>query len=336
MFQHLTWKRAALGCVLAYGGSLAWRSIHPQPRPPRVRFTEVAPVPSSTAERVEVADRIAAKYDSFVARAESGAVNVHRKLLLAHARGRVLEVAVGTGRNFELYPAAAASPAAPAAGVDSVEAVDASAKMIEQARVKYQALVSGTAAEPAADPVSSTAVSTRTAPALRSPSSPSAASTRAPPVVRFSQMDASALQFPDGSFDTVVDTLGLCSVEDPSAVLRELVRVTRKDGRGRILLLEHGRYDNEYGLLSAVANLLQGWGARRHCQSWGCDANRDMVALVESHSISKSADETGQAGCGLQIVEKRSFAWGSMHSWVLRVTPPPSKEGETKRTPASV
>lgn len=50
---------------------------------------------------------------------------------------------------------------------------------------------------------------------------------------------AKLVQFPDNSFDTVVDTFGLCSFDDPIAVLRELQRVCKPDGK--ILLLEHGR-----------------------------------------------------------------------------------------------
>jgi methyltransferase OMS1 len=52
-------------------------------------------------------------------------------------------------------------------------------------------------------------------------------------------MDAGNLQFEDSSFDTVVDTFGICSFEDPVKVLKEMKRVVKKDGQ--ILLLEHGK-----------------------------------------------------------------------------------------------
>ena len=54
--------------------------------------------------------------------------------------------------------------------------------------------------------------------------------------------------FKAGSFDTVVDTFGLCSYEDPVAALREMARVCKRgDQRGRILLIEHGRSSRTRG-----------------------------------------------------------------------------------------
>lgn len=47
-----------------------------------------------------------------------------------------------------------------------------------------------------------------------------------------------AIPFADESFDTVVCTYTLCSVEDPNRVLRELQRVLRRGGQ--MLFLEHG------------------------------------------------------------------------------------------------
>jgi ubiquinone/menaquinone biosynthesis C-methylase UbiE len=51
--------------------------------------------------------------------------------------------------------------------------------------------------------------------------------------------DAQALDFDDGAFDTVVCTLGLCTIPDPRRALAEARRVLRPGGR--ILLLEHVR-----------------------------------------------------------------------------------------------
>jgi ubiquinone/menaquinone biosynthesis C-methylase UbiE len=51
--------------------------------------------------------------------------------------------------------------------------------------------------------------------------------------------DAQALEFPDDSFDTVVCTLGLCTIPDPRRAVAEAWRVLRPGGQ--VLLLEHVR-----------------------------------------------------------------------------------------------
>jgi ubiquinone/menaquinone biosynthesis C-methylase UbiE len=48
-----------------------------------------------------------------------------------------------------------------------------------------------------------------------------------------------AVPFPDSSFDTVVCTFTLCSVEDQAQVLSEMRRILRPGGK--VLFLEHGR-----------------------------------------------------------------------------------------------
>ncbi len=64
--------------------------------------------------------------------------------------------------------------------------------------------------------------------------------------------DAQQLDFPDESFDTVVCTLGLCTIPDDRAAVREVRRVLRP--RGRFLLLEHVR--SPRGVIRAVQHLL--------------------------------------------------------------------------------
>lgn len=79
--------------------------------------------------------------------------------------------------------------------------------------------------------------------------------------VRFLVADAASLQFPDGSFDCVLDTFSLCVFEQPGRAVREVARVLRKGGR--LLLLEHTRSDNP---------LLGAYQVRGHGQgvlAWG-------------------------------------------------------------------
>jgi ubiquinone/menaquinone biosynthesis C-methylase UbiE len=51
--------------------------------------------------------------------------------------------------------------------------------------------------------------------------------------------DAQALEFGDGTFDTVTCTLGFCTIPDPTAAAREARRVLKPGGR--LLMLEHVR-----------------------------------------------------------------------------------------------
>jgi ubiquinone/menaquinone biosynthesis C-methylase UbiE len=103
--------------------------------------------------------------------------------------------------------------------------------------------------------------------------------------VYFQVMDAEHLGFPDQHFDTVVDTLALCTFPDPVAVLREMARVCRPEGH--ILLLEHGRSDRAW---------LGRWQDRRaacHARHLGCYWNREPLDLVH------------QAGLRLLTAERR-------------------------------
>jgi ubiquinone/menaquinone biosynthesis C-methylase UbiE len=64
--------------------------------------------------------------------------------------------------------------------------------------------------------------------------------------------DAQQLDFPDERFDTVVCTLGLCTIPDDRAAVREVRRVLRPGGR--FLLLEHVRSPNR--MVRGVQRLL--------------------------------------------------------------------------------
>ena len=152
----------------------------------------------SNPERNCKYDEISAKYDYLINTDERfmGMGILRKQLLYWHARGTVLEVAAGTGRNCPFYPAT----------VDRVIMTDSSEQMLQQARRKLADLRLDT------------------------------------PKFAILQADGKKLDFDDNTFDTVVDTFGLCSFDDPVAALKEMERVCKPDGK--ILLLEHGKFSS--------------------------------------------------------------------------------------------
>lgn len=103
---------------------------------------------------------------------------------------------------------------------------------------------------------------------------------------RIVEADAQALPFPDGSFDTVVCTLVLCSVPDPARALDELRRVLRPGGS--FLFLEHVRSDDP-----RTARLQDRVNPVWRFVSNGCNCNRSTLSLIEG-SFSVDDVERGE------------------------------------------
>jgi ubiquinone/menaquinone biosynthesis C-methylase UbiE len=93
------------------------------------------------------------------------------------------------------------------------------------------------------------------------------------PRARLVRASAEALPFRDGTFDTVVSGLVLCSVGRPDAAVSEIHRVLRDDGELR--LLEHVRSRTPWK--ARLQDFLQpAWTAL----SGGCHPNRDTETAV--------------------------------------------------------
>jgi len=106
-------------------------------------------------------------------------------------------------------------------------------------------------------------------------------------------LDAPAERLPlaDGSVDTVVSTLVLCTVDAPDLALREVARVLRP--YGQLLFVEHVRSASPR--LAAWQDRLAGpW--RRFAE--GCRCNRATVELIEASD--------------LEIAELREASWRGM------------------------
>jgi ubiquinone/menaquinone biosynthesis C-methylase UbiE len=104
--------------------------------------------------------------------------------------------------------------------------------------------------------------------------------------VTVSDAPAEALPFPDGSFDVVVSTLVLCTVEDPDRALSEVRRVLAPGGR--LVLLEHVRSSG--GLARWQDRLTPLW---RHLAA-GCHLNRDTRSAVERAGFTVTEFESVQ------------------------------------------
>jgi methyltransferase OMS1, mitochondrial len=204
-----------------------------------------------------------------------------RKKLVAFAKGDVLESAAGTGKNSLFYDPER---------VRSVTMVDVAPDLLEAARVKWREEEKFT-------------------------------HLRDKIVMRFlvgdlgrkgveaslrpiqSSSEKQEEERPQRRFDTVIQTMGLCSTKDPVELLKNLGQVVKPDGR--ILLLEHGM-----GYYSWLNDLLD-HTAWDHAKKHGCWWNRDIKQIV---------DESG-----LEVEEMKRYNLGT--TWWLILKPNKSNDG---------
>jgi ubiquinone/menaquinone biosynthesis C-methylase UbiE len=116
------------------------------------------------------------------------------------------------------------------------------------------------------------------------------------PVERF-QLDASGrLPFEDASFDSVVTTFTLCSIDKINPALREMRRVLRPEGL--FLFLEHGRSANP-----RIAKRQDFLNPLQKIIGCGCNMNRPIADLIR-----ESGFRIVQLDCYLMPETPRIFA----------------------------
>jgi SAM-dependent methyltransferase len=111
---------------------------------------------------------------------------------------------------------------------------------------------------------------------------------------------AEALPFRDGTFDTVVCGLVLCSVDDPARALAEARRVLRPGGTLR--LLEHVRSRGVAGALQDLAQPV--WTA----MSGGCRPNRETVGAVSAAGFAIDSASVRASGVMRRLVARAPAA----------------------------
>lgn len=178
-------------------------------------------------------------------------LNFIRWQQIGKAKGKVLEVGSGTGRNFTYYDSSK---------VESIVAIDSVGEMLQHAKSKMPKNIN----------------------------------------TELRVMNAHDIRYPDSHFDTVIDTFGLCSYDDPIKVLKEMSRVCKKDGK--ILLLEHGK--GSYDWINDILDK----SAHTHAHNWGCIYNKDIKQLV--------------VDSGLKIVNVSRWHFGT--TYVIEAKPTPS------------
>jgi AhpD family alkylhydroperoxidase len=107
--------------------------------------------------------------------------------------------------------------------------------------------------------------------------------------------DAAALPYPDGSFDTVVGTFVLCSVDDVASALREGRRVLRPGGTLRFL--EHARSDHA-GIARLQTRLAPTWARA----SGGCRLDHDVRSTLETAGLRIISERTRARGLLIEVV----------------------------------
>jgi methyltransferase OMS1 len=229
----------------------------------------------SNDETREIYDQLSNSYDKKVNFDERliGVTKLRKQIINERVHGpNVLEIAAGTGRNLDIFIERIKKKR----DLTTVHLTDYSPKMIQQAYIKYK----------------------KTEKKQKLPQS----------IIEFKLADAHDLtsDLQKQHYDTVLDTYGLCSFENPEGVIREMVKVCKPDGQ--IILLEHGRVSKQkhsWYLHTWLNSYLDKTSVTR-AKNWGCWWNRDIDQIV---------DECSDV---LEVVEKKYYQFGTCYLIIAR------------------
>ena len=220
---------------------------------------------------------IANVYDDQISRDEfvMGIPLLRRALIYFHAKGSVLEVGAGTGRNIDYYPTGGIISSS---DIHDVVLTDTSDQMLLQARDKIIEIKK------------------------KNEQSFFSSSTTTNDLFKVFVADANNMSkyYKENTFDTIVSSFTLCSFDDPIEVLKELQTVCKDDGK--ILLLEHGRSKSWNGL----SNYLDKY-AERHAKNWGCVWNRDLDDILDKAGLVVESKHMWHFGTTYYIVCRPSL-----------------------------
>ncbi|KAG7877629.1 hypothetical protein KL905_004442 [Ogataea polymorpha] len=98
-------------------------------------------------------------------------------------------------------------------------------------------------------------------------------------------------------YDTIIETFGLCSHQDPVKALKNMMKLLKPGGR--IVLLEHGR--GSYDFINKQLDRR----AHKHSETWGCRWNLDIGELVDASGLEITQEKRSHFGTTWTIVAKR-------------------------------
>lgn len=240
--------------------------------------TDSSAGPQTQAELTEVYDQTAATFDAEVDMSEwLMGIKGWRRTVAESCSGHVLEVSCGTARNLGYYRFGTEG-----VGVKSLTLADLSLEMVQQGKQKWFALrdKGGLHGVHEGVPVRFWHGDVKGA---------------MPPPPK----DEKTAVTPKG-YDTIVQSMGLCSTDEPVELLQNLARhLNPQNPEARIVLLEHGRSYYEWwnGVLDSQA--------ATHASKHGCWWNRDVGEIVRRS--------------GLQVVHERRRNFGT--TWIFELKP---------------
>lgn len=96
--------------------------------------------------------------------------------------------------------------------------------------------------------------------------------------IKLIEASAEALPFSDKSFDTVISTISLCSVNDLDKTVKEIKRVLKDNGQ--YLFVEHVLPENK-----TMARFFHRVNKLWSTHMGGCNINRDTISKLKEHGF---------------------------------------------------
>ena len=275
------WRKPVwyLGSTLAFGiGVYATALIVSTTRAP---CSHANHSPTTQKDVSAVYDDTASSFDAEVGTSEYlMGITKARKQLAKECKGNVLEVSAGTGRNLGYYKFTAD-------GVRSLTLLDLSMQMVEQAKLKWEVLNKGQKRALGVP--------------VRFVQGDAAGGMPLPPIVQSGkngEVVVVAGESATKGYDTIIQTMGLCSCPSPVQLLKNLVgHLNMENPDARIFLLEHGRSYYQW------VNRILDTQAPQHADQHGCWWNRDIGDIVEAS--------------GLEVVRERRRHFGT--TWIYEL-----------------